>query len=319
MAWNNELSVAGWLVVLNRQQKLPDVEDRPFAVLSLVVDLFLTYLIVREGLRVCKDSAHAFALGDVAFPPTRNRRVAEPLGLLEFIRVAMTRNPVIESLGKVKDTTATGVCRKLQLGNILPELDPINVDLADIYLRSWREILRRGFDGADAKLILLLSIYPAMRGRKPSLAQWLLDNNVPLQSLDALVSFLKDFQPLVSRTGCASLVCDQKNRGDAVRQECSPQDRSAGHCVGPFSRFHPPILVYSSGAPGAKRRRLHTAAAAGERFRRDRICCKEYHRLHFGLRFALWTGPVPCASSRPTGLRAKSYRSLRDARAGAEP
>ena len=51
-----QISQRSWLCLLGHDQRLPSVESRDDVLWRLLVDLYLVYLIVREGLRVTKDA-----------------------------------------------------------------------------------------------------------------------------------------------------------------------------------------------------------------------------------------------------------------------
>ena len=104
------VSIASWLFLLHPSQRLPPVEERPFVVMTLVVDFFLCFLIIREGPRVTRQKS-PLQLLDVSFGTARATG-REKLSLDEFRRLSATRNPVVEADGRVTDTTLLGTCQK---------------------------------------------------------------------------------------------------------------------------------------------------------------------------------------------------------------
>ena len=111
----------------------------------------------------------------------------------------------------------------MQLHNILPVLDPINADLAVAYANLWFYILTLKLGDEDSKLALLLTMFPALRGRKPELANWLVEKKLLLIDLPAVCTFLSHFAADASRVQCVRLVGDQKTSETRTGENVHPK------------------------------------------------------------------------------------------------
>ena len=89
-----EISLRSWLCLLCSEQKLPRVHCRDDVSWTLLVDLYLVYLVTRHGLRVTK-GGELLQIADVKCSG-RSRRATEVFNLSEWQRLAKTRNPIVE-------------------------------------------------------------------------------------------------------------------------------------------------------------------------------------------------------------------------------
>ena len=216
-----EISLRSWLCLLCSEQKLPRVHCRDDVLWTLLVDLYLVYLVIREGLRVTK-GGEPLQIADVKFSG-RTRRAAEVVSLSEWQRLAKTRNPIVECGGRVRDSSMIGVCRSMQLHNILPDLDPMCQDLAEHYKKLWAVIGEAGLCLVGAKLALLLTMFPALRGRQPAIAQFCVEAKLLLTSLEGLTTFLRDYKPELSRLESTRAVGDQRTSETRMGKNLHPK------------------------------------------------------------------------------------------------
>ena len=96
-----EISLRSWLCLLCSEQKLPRVHCRDDVLSTLLVDLYLVYLVIRKGLRVTK-GGELLQIDDVKFSG-RSRRGSEVFKLLEWQRLTKTINPIVEWSSRVRE------------------------------------------------------------------------------------------------------------------------------------------------------------------------------------------------------------------------
>ena len=214
-----QITLTSWLYLLGRSQVLPPVVEREFAAMKLVIDFFICYLIVREALRICYGQA-GFKVDDVSWGDGRG---AQRLPLADFRRLCLSRNPIVEAFKDVLDSSLIEVCQRMQLHNVLPVLDPINKDMAKHYVAIWAVIRMTDEDLVTSRLKLLLTIFPALRGRKASLAQWFAQSRTIFSDLKSVLSFLENFEADQSGKSCIRLVGDQRTAETRTGKNLHPK------------------------------------------------------------------------------------------------
>ena len=108
-----EISLRSWLCLLCSERKLPRVHCRDDVLWTLLMDLYLVYLVIRAVLRVTK-GGELLQIADVKFSG-RSRRSTEVFNLSEWQRLAMTRNPIVECGRWVREPHPSARSRKIQM------------------------------------------------------------------------------------------------------------------------------------------------------------------------------------------------------------
>ena len=220
------LSMLSLHTLLNPSQTLPKEHYRRETAVRQVASMFLCYVIVREVLRHTKKQNGTADLSNISFAHQGlPGKQAPQLRIAEFWRLCSVRNPAVEAMKDVLDSSLLQTCCELQLHNVLPRLDPLLSEcFAPCYAQVWGNIAAAGIeDPQQARVTLLLTMFPILKGRSESMAEFFRASGLMLTNMESGVKFLQLFHPDCSRLEAVRLVGDQRTSETRMGKQCNPK------------------------------------------------------------------------------------------------